>query len=74
LVNLLRRARADENNINPQKDEEKDGREEKNGFDLQRIVPFNGLLPKNIIGEKEPLHNGFFFKITNHKFQIPNKL
>ncbi len=57
LVDLLWRSRSDKDNIDYQKDEEEDGRNEKKGFDLQGRFPFVRVSLKIIIEEKLPLHN-----------------
>jgi len=46
LVDFLRRSRADKDNIDSQKDEKENGRDEKKSFDLQKEFPFNGLFFK----------------------------
>jgi hypothetical protein len=50
LVDPLRRSGADEDNIDPQEDEKKDGKSKKQGLDLQRRFPFIKELPKHYKG------------------------
>ena len=64
LVDPLRRSGADEDNIDPQEDEKKDGRDEEKGLDLQGVFPFREKFLRNIIEEKLPLHNSRFFNTT----------
>jgi hypothetical protein len=50
LVDPLRRSGADEDNIDPQEDEKKDGRDEEKGLDFQGVFPFIKELSKHYRG------------------------
>jgi hypothetical protein len=41
LIDLLRGTGTNKSDVDPKKDEEKDRRNEQEGFDLQAILPFN---------------------------------
>jgi hypothetical protein len=60
LVDPLRRSGADEDNIDPQEDEKKDGKSKKQGLDLQRRFPFIKELSKHYRRKITPSqHTGF---------------